>query len=186
MFIHEMSRTECNDALARARFGRLACAHENQPYVLPLNFAFDGNRYLYGFTTLGQKVHWMRSNPLVCFELDEVKNHNNWFSVIVFGRYEELRDEPEYENSRRQAYAWLTKRAMWWEPAYVSQDHQDSPHSVTPIFFRISIENMTGHRANSDDTEAALQEQPSHFRRRLAQVGPAEYCQVRAPENRLR
>jgi len=81
MFVHEMSKAECNNALWRATYGRLACAHDNQPYVLPLNFVFDENSHLYGFTTLGQKVEWMRSNPLVCFEIDEVKNHNDWSSV---------------------------------------------------------------------------------------------------------
>jgi uncharacterized protein len=160
MFIHEMSRAECNDALSRATFGRLACAHDNQPYALPLNFAFDGDCYLYGFTTLGQKINWLRSNPLVCFEIDQVKNHNHWLSVIVFGRYEELPDTPEYENARRRTYACLQKRAMWWEPAYVSQEHRDIPHSLIPIFFRISIESMTGHRATSGDNEAAVQVQP--------------------------
>ena len=155
MFIHEMSRAECSDALARAKYGRLACAHDNQPYVLPLNFAFDGGSYLYGFTTLGQKVHWMRSNPLVSFEIDEVENHNDWLSVIVFGRYEELPDKPEHEEARKQAYAFLQKRAMWWEPAYISQEHQDNPHSLIPIFFRIRIENMTGHHAIPDASEAA-------------------------------
>ena len=162
MFIHEMSRTECNDALARAKFGRLACAHDNQPYVLPLNFGFDGGDYLYGFTTLGQKVEWMRSNPLVCFEVDEVKNHNNWSSVIVFGRYQELPDAPEFDLPRRHAYGCLQKRAMWWEPACISREHRDNPHSGTPIFFRIRIDSVTGHRANSDDCEKAIAGQPEH------------------------
>lgn len=153
MFIHEMSRAECYDALARTKFGRLACARNNQPYVLPLNLVFDGNSYLYGFATLGQKVAWMRSNPSVCFEIDEVKNHNHWSSVIVFGRYEELPDKPEFATARAHAQECLQKRVMWWEPAYISQEHRDKPHSVTPIFFRIKIENVTGHRANSDDSE---------------------------------
>src|SRR5688572_6990821 len=97
MFIHEMSAGECSDLLSRAKFGRLACARDNQPYVVPMNFAFDGDRYLYGFATLGKKVEWMRANPLVCFEVDEVKNQNDWSSVIVFGCYEELPDRPEFE-----------------------------------------------------------------------------------------
>ena len=152
MFIHEMTTEECTEALERANFGRLACARDNQPYVVPTNFAFDG-RYLYGFTTLGQKAEWMRSNPLVCFEIDEVKNHNQWMSVIVFGQYEELPDAPENEMVRRHAYAFLQKRVMWWEPAYISQQHRDQPHSLTPIFFRISIDKMTGHRADFDGVE---------------------------------
>lgn len=152
MFIHEMTNEECSDALWRANYGRLACAHENQPYVLPINFAYDG-RYLYGFTTLGQKVRWMRLNPLVCFEIDEAKSHNHWMSVIAFGRYEELPDAPEYEMARKRAYEFLQKRAMWWEPAYISQEHRDQVHSLTPIFFRIAIDSMTGHRADSDNNE---------------------------------
>lgn len=152
MFIHEMTMEECTDALERANVGRLACARENQPYIVPINFIFDG-RYLYGFTTLGQKVEWMRSNPLVCFEVDEIKNHNHWMSVLVFGRYEELLDTPENEMARRQAYAFLQKRVMWWEPAYISQEHRDQPHSLTPIFFRIRVDSITGHRANPDDAE---------------------------------
>lgn len=156
MFIHEMTRNECDEALSRAKYGRLACARNNQPYVLPINFAFDGNSYLYCFTTLGQKVEWMRSNPLVCFEVDEVRNHNHWSSVIVFGRYEELPDKPEFETARIHAHGLLQKRAMWWEPAYISQEHRDNPHSLTPIFFRIRIENVTGHRANPDESETGI------------------------------
>jgi hypothetical protein len=45
---------------------------------------------------------------------------------------------------------------MWWEPAYISQEHSDKPHSLTPVFFRIKIESMTGHRANSDESETAI------------------------------
>lgn len=161
MFIHEMSKAECDDALSRMKYGRLACAYDNQPYVLPLNFAFDGNRYLYCFTTLGQKIEWMRSNPLVCFEVDEVKDHNQWSSVIVLGSYEELPDQPEFETARSHLQEQLQKRVMWWEPAYISQEHRDKPHSLTPIFFRIKIDSVTGHRANSDETEIAATATPA-------------------------
>lgn len=153
MFVHEMSRAECLEVLGRAKIGRLGCAHDNQPYVVPMNFALDGD-LLYGFTTLGNKVEWMRSNSSVCFEVEEVIDHNNWTSVIVFGRYEELPDRPAYERARQRAYEFLQKRAMWWEPAYVSPKHFNQPHSVTPVFFRIHIAKITGRRANSDETEA--------------------------------
>src|SRR5690242_18698322 len=163
MFIHEMSRAECNDALSRVRYGRLACAHDNQPYLMPLNFAFDGNSYLYCFATLGQKIEWMRSNPLVCFEVDEVKNHNHWSRVIVFGSYEELPDKPEFETARSRLQERLEKRVMWWERAYISQEHPDKPDSLTPIFFRIQIQSVTGHRANADESETAIAT-PLHVR----------------------
>jgi len=51
MEILEMSEAECLRKLEQTKFGRLACARDNQPYVVPVYFAFDG-RHIYGFTTL--------------------------------------------------------------------------------------------------------------------------------------
>lgn len=157
MFIHEMTDDECRSALQKASVGRLGSAHDNQPYVVPIYFAFDG-KHLYGFTTVGQKIEWMRANPQVCLEIDEQISHNLWMSVVVFGRYEELQDLPKYEAARVKAHELLQKHAMWWEPAYVGAAHRDMPHSVTPIFYRIKIDRVTGHRATPDIVEVPAQD----------------------------
>src|SRR5262245_54151651 len=73
MLVQEMTEAECLNTLARTRLGRLACAHQNQPYIVPIYFAYE-QPYLYAFTTPGQKVEWMRYNPLVCLEVDEVED----------------------------------------------------------------------------------------------------------------
>jgi nitroimidazol reductase NimA-like FMN-containing flavoprotein (pyridoxamine 5'-phosphate oxidase superfamily) len=149
MFIHEMTDDECRSALEKAGVGRLGCARDSQPYVVPISFAFDG-KHIYGFTTVGQKVEWMRANEQVCLEIDERISHEQWMSVIVFGRYEELPDEPQYEAARMKAHQLLQRHAMWWEPAYMSDAHRDSSHSILPVFYRIQIDRMTGHRATPD------------------------------------
>ena len=146
MFIHEMNESQCRHALEQAGFGRLACCRDNQAYVVPIYYSFNG-RHIYGFTTLGQKSEWMRFNPKVCLEIDERESHNRWMSVIVFGNYEELPDMPQFEAARAAALEVLQQRAMWWEPAYISAEHQDVPHSLTPVFYRIHIERMTGRYA---------------------------------------
>lgn len=150
MFVHEMTVDECGSALQKANLGRLACECDGQPYAVPINFAFEGT-YLYGFTTLGQKVEWMRANPSVCVEVDEIISENQWMSIVVFGEYEELPDKPEYEHARTRAHALLQKRAIWWEPAALSQEHRDQPHSSIPIVYRIHIRKITGHRATPDE-----------------------------------
>jgi nitroimidazol reductase NimA-like FMN-containing flavoprotein (pyridoxamine 5'-phosphate oxidase superfamily) len=101
MVIREMSREECLRVLAGMELARLACAHENQPYVVPVYLAYaEGSEFLYGFTTPGQKVEWMRANPLVCVEVDKVEAFDQWVSVIVMGRYEELPETPRSERGR--------------------------------------------------------------------------------------
>ena len=163
MFIHEMTIDECRSALQKANVGRLACARDGQPYAVPINFAFDGT-YLYGFTTLGQKIEWMRANPLVCVEVDEIISENQWMSIIVFGQYEELTDKPEYERARVRAHAFLQKRAIWWEPAALSQEHRDQSHSLTPIVYRLHVKKITGHRATPDETTLATAQANSNAR----------------------
>lgn len=144
MLIQEMTAQECRAALQDLSFGRLACVRDNQPYIVPVYFAYDG-QYLYGITTPGQKIEWMRSNPLICLEADERQSHNNWLSIVVFGRYEELPDVPGLASARAQAIEILQKRTMWWEPACVPpQKHERR----APVFYRIHVDRMTGRRAN--------------------------------------
>ena len=166
MFIHEMTYEQCRNVLQKACVGRLGCARDNQPYVVPIHFDFDG-LYVYGFTTLGQKIEWMRSNPQVCLEVDEEIGDQQWTSIIIFGKYEELPDTPEYLAARTHAYAFLQKRALWWEPAYISQAHRDQPHSLIPIFYRIHIDRMTGHQATADVSETVITVQPHRIQRWL-------------------
>ena len=71
MIIREMTRQTSLDLLARTHLGRLACAQANQPYVVPIFFAYHQDS-LYCSSTLGQKTEWMRENPLVAVEVDEL------------------------------------------------------------------------------------------------------------------
>ena len=173
MVIREMAPSECLEALAHVSVGRLACARDGQPYIVPIYLTFDGKN-IYGFSTLGQKIEWMRSSPLVCVEIDDIKNQNQWTSIIVFGRYEELSDTVEYEAIRAHAYELLQKRVMWWQPAYVAIAHREEPKSLTPIFYRIHIDRITGHAASANGPEPATS--PSNertwFGRILRRLGP--------------
>ena len=86
MQIQELSARECHEVLNNARVARLATAHENQPYVVPIHIYFDGAD-LYSFATLGRKIDWMRANPKVCVEAEDVIDRFHWRTVVVLGRY---------------------------------------------------------------------------------------------------
>jgi nitroimidazol reductase NimA-like FMN-containing flavoprotein (pyridoxamine 5'-phosphate oxidase superfamily) len=134
------------DLLAGTRLGRLACVHGSQPYIVPFYFAYHGN-YLYSFSTVGQKIAWMRANPLVCVEVDEVTSPHKWESVVIFGRYEELPDTPESQPDREFAWKLLQHCATWWEPGYARTILHGKERRLEPIFYRIYIDRVTGHHA---------------------------------------
>jgi nitroimidazol reductase NimA-like FMN-containing flavoprotein (pyridoxamine 5'-phosphate oxidase superfamily) len=149
MWIQDMSREASIELLTRARLCRVACAHEGQPYVTPMHCAYDDN-HLYGFSTLGQKITWMRANPLVCVLVDEIVNPQDWASVIVFGKYEELTDAAALVADRQQAYKLLQTHPIWWEPGYVETVLHGKARLMEFMYFRIHIEQISGHRGAPD------------------------------------
>jgi hypothetical protein len=143
MVIEEMTNRECRAILSRTNLARLACALSNQPYIVPIHVEFDDD-FLYGFATVGQKIEWMRQNPLVCLEIDELTTDRQWASVVIFGVYEELPDTPEYEYPRRIAEGLFQRHPAWWEPASVPLAGHEQRSRVV---FRILISRMSGRRA---------------------------------------
>jgi nitroimidazol reductase NimA-like FMN-containing flavoprotein (pyridoxamine 5'-phosphate oxidase superfamily) len=151
MRIRELDRVECGEILSRTELGRLACARRGQPYIVPIHFSFDaGRQCLYAFSTVGQKIDWMRENPMVCVEVEEIADKNHWTTVLIFGRYDELTDSPDDAAARRTAQTLFDKRPEWWFPA-AAKTGSDERHAI--VVYRILIDRMSGRRASRDRPE---------------------------------
>ena len=146
MVIDEMTEQECNLFLERAKLGRLGCSLNDQPYVVPIYVAFEPG-YIYALSTFGQKIEWMRTNPNVCVEIDEIAGETEWMSVLANGRYQELR-EPQFTEERTHARELLEKRYRWWQTAFAERQLRSTDQLVDPIMFRIEIVSVTGLRAH--------------------------------------
>jgi uncharacterized protein len=146
MQIGAMSQEECSELLKRVSIGRLGCSLDDQPYVVPVGFSYEPN-YIYIFSTLGKKIKWMRRNPKVCLQADEIGNRSNWLSVIVTGTYLELR-EPRYTAEREHALEQLEEQySQYWQTPLAERREQTDDLSIETVFFRINIESMSGLRA---------------------------------------
>lgn len=149
MLIHDLTAEQCREVLARSNVGRLACARSDQPYIVPIFFSFDSNEdCLYSFSTLGQKVDWMRGNPKVCVEVDEISGQYQWTTVLVFGRYEEIGQSSEHAEARRRAHELFQQRSHWWLPAAAKLRGGEEHYS--PVLYRINVNRVTGRRADRD------------------------------------
>src|SRR5262249_15849460 len=131
MIIQELTRSECLDLLRRARLGRLACARDNQPYIVPMYFAYALD-YVSGFSTVGQKIEGMRGSGGGWGEVEEGNGPQHWSSVVVLGRYEELTDTPEWADERGRAHALLKRHPVWWEPGYARTVVHGSERPLEP------------------------------------------------------
>jgi uncharacterized protein len=149
MHIEDLSKKASLDFLAGRRFGRIACTNLSQPYVTPFHFAYH-DPWIYSFGTVGRKIEWLRANPLACVEADDIKDSQNWISVIVFGRFEELTASGDHHATRDFAHSLLQQHQIWWEPGYARTLLLGAPRTMEPVYFRLSIDEITGHRAVPD------------------------------------
>ena len=61
------------ELLNQAPVGRFATVSpDGTPYVVPVNFAFEGDRIYFHCATEGMKLDNLTANPKVCFEADEM------------------------------------------------------------------------------------------------------------------
>jgi Predicted flavin-nucleotide-binding protein len=99
---------------------------------------------LYAFSTIGQKIEWMRSNRKVCLEVENSADPHHWTTVAVIGRYLEIHRTPEDAEARRRAELLFEQRQEWWLPAAgrtKAGEHGDV------VVYSIVIDRITGRRA---------------------------------------
>ena len=146
--IHDLTPADCRDVLSRVTLARLACARDDQPYVVPISLAYDvESNSLFSFSTIGKKVEWMRENPKVCVEVEDVADRFHWTTVVISGRYDEIADADEHADLRRRALGLFEHREEWWLPGAARLGPQEHPAVVV---YRILIDRMTGRRAARD------------------------------------
>lgn len=159
MNIREMTRLECIALLRSARLGRLACVRDNRPYVVPIHFAF-GDDFIFSFSLPGKKVEWMRGNPHVCLQVDNVGSVHGWKSVVVDGVFEDLPKVPALDRTapaidqlapvldHEREFAWslLQKHANWWEPGSLNLGATLAT-AGSHLFYQIKIETISGRQA---------------------------------------
>jgi nitroimidazol reductase NimA-like FMN-containing flavoprotein (pyridoxamine 5'-phosphate oxidase superfamily) len=148
MLIHELTPVECREILSQTNVARLACSHAGQPYIVPVSFDYDRDTdCLFSFSMIGRKVEWMRENPRVCVEVEDVGDRFHWTTIVIFGRYEEVADTEEQRAIRHRTLALFERRTEWWLPG-AAQLTLRQHHAV--VVFRIHIESVTGRRAARD------------------------------------
>jgi len=65
------SREEMEEILRRCAWGCLGVIVDSEPYVVPLNYAYDDGRILFHCALEGRKLDGIRANPEVCFIVAE-------------------------------------------------------------------------------------------------------------------
>ncbi len=135
------------DALLKQHVtGRIACHADGVTYIVPVNYVYDG-ACIYGHSAKGKKIDMMRTNPAVCFEVDDIQTIFRWKSVIAWGTFEEIDDMAE----RQRVMQALIHRIMPLSvnppdhPSHgIAENDHDIGTDIELIVYKIVLSKKTG------------------------------------------
>ena len=134
----ELSSREIETILRDNIIGRIGTYAFGRAYVVPITYVYDGEA-IYTHSGEGMKLHMMRENPHVCFEVDHMDDLANWHSVIAWGVFEELHGD------RADAAMRLLVESL--EP-HLQGPPGASVHprssTVPSVLYRVLLEEKTG------------------------------------------
>lgn len=139
--VEDMAPAEMQALLQRESFGHLGCARDGRPYVLPMNYAYDG-KDLYFFTTEGMKTQYIEANPQVCLQVEEIIDRTHWRSVMVSGKAEQITGNEEMQ----RAMSLITERNPSLTPAISATQLDTWGRAVDIALFRITPEIIDGRQ----------------------------------------
>src|SRR5690554_1225257 len=149
--IKDLTDPQMDHLLRSMLYGRLGCSSPDRLYMVPLSYVYDG-QYIYGHSKEGTKISLMRQQPKVCFQVDEIQNINNWWSILIYAEYEELDREP----LKGRAIQLINDRFAAFSSSAAVNPSPSDPHmtgfaekEARPIVFRLKVLEKSGRSERS-------------------------------------
>lgn len=140
-----LSDTQIRNLLSSQIVGRLACTDGRRPYIVPVTYTYDGT-YIYAQSNEGTKLRILRRNPNICFEVDCMTDMRNWESVVVYGKFEELKNEHAQEARELlfdKVYPLMTRSVIHSHEHNITGSIDDS-NRIKFVMYRIKINRISG------------------------------------------
>ncbi len=144
--IHDQNAIEAT--LEEAPVCRVGFAVENEPYVVPMTYAYLGGRLYFHGALRGKKIDLLRKNNRVCFEASVVGGpvpstrtcgwSMSYRSVVGYGKAVLIEDAAE----KKKALAAIARK---YTGKGETDDVEDIVRRTTVI--RIDIDSMTGKQS---------------------------------------
>ena len=141
----KLNSSQIENVLHGEVIGRIGCHANDITYVVPVSYVYDGV-YVYAHTQEGLKIEMMRTNPMVCFEVDVMENMSNWRSVIAWGKFEEIKNLEERKAGMQKLIDRilpLMKSETTPHHAMV-EAHAKGVGNMPGIVFKIKLSKKTG------------------------------------------
>lgn len=131
--------------------GYLSYIWKNTPFVIPISYYYNEvDNCIISYSGEGHKINAMRINDSVSIHIANIKSVNNWQSVLVHGKYEELLGT--HAKQQLHKFSLGIKKVMFTKegrfPSLITDFSNKISSKGDPIVFRIKVTEMTGKFKN--------------------------------------
>lgn len=143
-------RAVVEELLREAEVGRLATCSGDEPYVVPVNFAYYDGRIIVHGSHEGRKMANIAANPRVCFEVDQAEKVEGerpcdyafrYMSVVVHGRARVV----EGDEARLAALRRLTDKYAPGKGRMLTMEDLKKYTNLAVV--EVTVDSMTGKRS---------------------------------------
>jgi len=135
--MERMDDEEIEQFLSMQSMGVLGLPTEDEPYLLPMSYGFDGESRLYFFYLVGEesrKAELSEQAESASFLVYNAETAFHWRSVVLSGTLRELSEDESADLTDAQTPTWRPKLI------------QAASESEQTRFWKFSIEELTGIR----------------------------------------
>jgi nitroimidazol reductase NimA-like FMN-containing flavoprotein (pyridoxamine 5'-phosphate oxidase superfamily) len=146
-----LSLNQSIQLLQSETIGRLGCCENGKVYIIPIAYAFDG-KHIYAHSREGMKIQFMRKNPNVCIEVDRIENMINWRSVVVQGKFEELKTKTAIAHASQLLSERLEPivHSQAIKPIALTKDANTIIRGLRAIYYKIKVIEISGRYEKSE------------------------------------
>jgi nitroimidazol reductase NimA-like FMN-containing flavoprotein (pyridoxamine 5'-phosphate oxidase superfamily) len=144
--IQSLSQKKSTALLANNYIGSLGYIDKESPFIVPITYFFDGKNTIIMYSSEGHKTNAMRKNNRVSLLVSEIKNIDNWDSVLVHGVFEELsgndakRSLHEFAAGIKDLILRKEEEKLHFIGEFSSKIYKDE----IPVVFKITLDEITG------------------------------------------
>ncbi|NNE78373.1 MAG: flavin mononucleotide-binding protein, partial [Pricia sp.] len=133
--------------LGRNYIGRLAYISGGTPHINPITYYHDAEeKSILSYSSPGHKIEAMEKYGEVAFQVDEIESIQKWQSVLVQGRFEQLKGSTakKYLHRFAEGVQQAISKKEDETPKFIRDFSSRLQHRGIPIVYRIQIKDIIG------------------------------------------
>ncbi|MBC7000289.1 pyridoxamine 5'-phosphate oxidase family protein [Cytophaga sp. FL35] len=145
--IKNLNTDGCLKLLGENYIGRLGFVSGQSPCVIPITYFHDAEeKCIISYSFIGHKLESMRRFPAVSLQVDNIADVHHWQSVLIQGRFEELKGSTakKYLHKFAQGVQKIIEDRQDGNPKSISDFSANITGKEAPVAYLIRINNISG------------------------------------------